>query len=120
MSEDHVAVHSVWYRHKVVLLVSGSIMVALLLVMVSLALYASSGTAQLDLSRPGFKSVQSQLDKSDSFEGFSADGPVNKQVIDDFERLYQKQKKTVDSTDVFSGSALEPQALGIDAPGADE
>lgn len=121
MSEDQAPVHAAWYRQRVVLFVSGSIVIALLLVTVSLALYASSGAAQLDLSRPGFKSAQSQLDQSSgSFESFPASGPVNKQTIEEFERIYQKQKKAVDNADVFSSSALEPQTLGIDAPGADE
>ncbi len=120
MSEDQKPIHVAWYRQGIVLFVSGGIVIALLLVTVSLALYASSGAAQLDLSRPGFKSAQSQLDQSGSFESFPASGPVNRQVIEDFERIYQKQKKLVDSTDVFSGSALEPQTLGIDAPDANE
>lgn len=120
MSEDQPVVHVSWYRQKVVLFITGSIIVALLLVIVSMALYASSGAAQLDLSRPGYKSVQSQLDQSENFEGYPASGPVNKQVIEDFNKTYQKQTRSVDNTEVFSGSALDAQSLGIDAPSADE
>lgn len=123
MSEEPVLpiVRQSWYRRQIVLFISGSIVVAFILVVISMALYASSGAAQLDLSRPGYKSVQSQLDQSDdSFESFPATGSVDKKVIDDFQKQYQKQIKSVNSTDAFSPSALDPQSLGIDAPGADQ
>lgn len=122
MSEENTMDNKrpVWYRQKVVLFVSGSIIIALLLVVVSLALYASSGAAQLDLSRPGYKSVQSQVDQAGSFESFSASGPVNRKVIEEFEKSFEKQIKSVDGTDVFSPSTLDDQTLGIDAPPVSE
>lgn len=109
-----------WYRHELILFIGGSVVVAFLLVLVSMAIYASSGAAQLDLSRPGYKSVQSQLDQSDTFQAFSADGTVNKNDLDQFQRLYQKQVKSVNDSDVYTNSALDDQALGIDAPAAGE
>jgi hypothetical protein len=125
MSEEPTHEHAVkvipWYRHSIVVFVSGSIVIALLLVTISMALYASSGAAQLDLSRPGYKSVQSKVDQSSGrFESFSSDGQVNKKVVEEFETMYKKQTKSVDSANTLSSSALDDQALGIDAPGADE
>ena len=91
---------------------------ALLLVLVSMALYASSGAAQLDLSRPGYKSVQDQVNQSDTFESFPSSGSVTNKTIDEFLNLYNKQVRPVDNIEVFSTSALGEQALGIDAPSA--
>lgn len=109
------AVHIPWYRHRLLHLVVGSVMIAFLLVLVAMALYASSGSAQLDLSRPGFKSVQDKVDAT-VFESFPASGEVNAEVLDEFLELYDKQTKRVDSTDAFSKNALKNEALGIDAP----
>lgn len=109
-------VSRVWYRHQLVFFIGGSIIVALMLVLVSMALYVSSGAAQLDLSRPGYKSVQNQLDQSDTFESFPSSGAVTGKTLDDFLKLYQKQVKPVDNSDVFSPNALDEQALGIDDP----
>ena len=124
MSEEEPVqstVRPAWYRRQIVLFIGTSIVIALILVVVSMALYASSGAAQLDLSRPGYTSVQSQLDQSDdSFESFPSTGAVNKKVIDEFQKQYQKQIKSVNSTDAFSPSPLDPQSLGIDAPGSDQ
>ncbi len=126
MSDDPLTVpgepteHRPFYRHRFTLFVASSIVVAIILVLVSMALYASSGAAQLDLSRPGYKSVQNKVDQSDTFESFPANGSVNTSTLDQFQKLFQKQVKPVDSSDVFNASALDDQALGIDAPGADE
>jgi len=103
-----------WYRKELVLFIATSLVIALALVLVSMALYASSGAAQLDLSRPGYKSVQSELDQSDNFEGFPATGAVNKDTLDKFQQLYDKQTKLVTDTDVFSPSVLDDSALGLD------
>ena len=74
---EHEIVHVPWRKNQLVVFVSGSIVVALILVVVSMALYASSGAAQLDLSRPGYQSVQDKVDRTDTFQSFSANGPVN-------------------------------------------
>ncbi|MDB5177374.1 MAG: divTM7 [Candidatus Saccharibacteria bacterium] len=117
--EQH-PVYIPWYRQQMVLFVAGSITAALFLVFVSMALYVSSGAAQLDLSRPGYQSVQNKVEQSDTFESFPATGSVDKKTIDDFQKLYDKQTKQVDSSDAFSSSALDAQTLGIDAPAAGE
>lgn len=120
MSEDEIIHEHVgpvpWYRRQLLIFISCSIVVAFLLVLVSMALYASSGAAQLDLSRPGYRSVQNRVDQKDTFESFPADGTVTKETIEQFLNLYQKQVKPVNNADVFSPDALDDQALGIDSP----
>ena len=109
-----------WYRRELVFFIAGSIVVAFLLVVVSMALYTSSGASLLDLSRPGYKSVQSEVDRSNSFEAFSADGPVTKDSLEQFKKSYQKQIKPVSSSSDFDATALAEQSLGIDEPPAGE
>lgn len=105
-----------WYRNKLLHLVIISVTVAMLLVLVAMALYETSGTEQLDLSRPGYKSVQGQVNQSDLFAGFPATGPVDREVIEDFLELYDKQTSRVNNNEVFQGTALSDEALQIDAP----
>jgi hypothetical protein len=107
-----------WYRQQLILFIFGSIVIALMLVALSLAMYASSGAAQLDLSRPGYKSVQNEVDQSDSFQSFPADGPVSKNALDQFQKLYDKQTKLVQG-EAYNSSALDDSLLGIDAPTVD-
>lgn len=107
-------------RQRFVVFIVASIIVAMTLVVVSMGLYASSGAAQLDLSRPGYQSVQDKLGRSDTFESFSATGPVNNQTIDQFLNLYDRQVKPVEGTNPFSSEPLSDHALGIDAVPADQ
>jgi len=115
MTEDMAEKNTLsrWAEHRFLLLVAGTIVVSLFLVGVALALYASSGTAQLDLSRPGYKSVRDQAVKSDTFDGFPTSGPIDKGSIDQFRTLYQKEAGQLDESS-FGGSVMSDQALSID------
>ena len=108
-----------FFRRPIILFMSGSILIAFTLVLVSMALYNSSGAAQLDLSRPGYKSVQGQVERTDTFESFPATGQVTNSVLDQFQKLFDRQVKPVVNEDAFNSAALDDQALGIDAPSAD-
>jgi uncharacterized iron-regulated membrane protein len=112
--ENHAATS--WGQHRFMLLVGGTILISLFLVGVALALYASSGAAQLDLSRPGYTSVRDQVSRSESFDKYSATGPINKQTLDQFRTLYTKQAEQATSVDSFGGNVISDQTLAIDPP----
>jgi len=108
-----------WEQHRFLLLVAATILISLFLVGVSLAMYASSGAAQLDLSRPGYTSVRDKAPRSDSFNGFPSTGPIDKEAIEQFRKLYDKQSQKATSVDSFGGTVMSDQALSLDAPAAD-
>lgn len=108
------------HKNRLVLFVATSVIIALVLVGISMVLYVSSGAIQLDASRPGVKSVTDQVDQSDSFKGFPATGNVDKKTLDQFRKLYDEQVKGVTASDAFNARVLGDEALGIDAPGADQ
>lgn len=111
LNEDQV---TFWGQHRLLLLIVLSIVIALVLVTISMALYNSSGAAQLDLSRPGVKAVTSQVVKNDGdFQDYSASGPLDANAINDFRSIYDKQATEAKAVDAFSGDPLEPEALGI-------
>ncbi len=123
MTEDATAVtehKKHWFQARIVLFVGSSIVIALVLVSVSMALYASSGAAQLDLSRPGFQAVQSQVERSSTFKSFPASGKVDNETIEQFKALYEEQVKQVTANDAFNPSVLDEHTLGIGAPAATE
>lgn len=104
-------------KHTFLIFITLSIAVACVIVAVSMAMYNSSGAAQLDLSRPGYKSVRSQAGKNDGdFQIFSASGPISKDVINDFKSIYAKQAQKIKAVDAFGGDPLSPEALGLSAP----
>lgn len=105
-----------WQRHRFLVLIGGTIVISLFLVGVALALYASSGAAQLDLSRPGYVSVRQQAVQSDSFAGFPSSGPVTKDTLDQFRTMYQKQATQATNVDSFGGDPLSDKSLSIGDP----
>lgn len=107
-----------WREHKFLLLVGATIVMALILVGVAMGMYASSGAAQLDLSRPGYQAVVEQADRNETLSAFPATGEITKENLEQFRKLYDAQSKRVIDYESFGGDPLSDQALGIDAPAA--
>lgn len=106
-----------WSQHRFLILVGATIAIALVLVSISMTLYATSGAAQLDLSRPGYKSVTSQAITSDaSFKNYPTTGKLDDQAISQFKTLYDTQAAKVIAVDAFAGDPLNPDSLQISAP----
>jgi hypothetical protein len=103
---------SFWDQHRFLLLVGITIVVAMILVSVSLVIYNLSGAAQLDLSRPDYRSVTSQATNDESsFENYAASGTVNTTTINEFKTLYAKQVNKAKAVDAFSGDPLNSETL---------
>jgi hypothetical protein len=105
-----------WEKHRFLLMVGASIVIALLLVAVSMKLYESSGAAQLDLSRPGYEHVSEKVAQSEVFKGFPATGEINQEAIDDFRAMYEKRAIQATDVDSFGGDVMSDAALSIDEP----
>jgi hypothetical protein len=107
-----------WQQHKFMVLVGMTIVTSLLLVVVSLYLYRSSGAEQLDLSRPGYEAVREQASQNDlnDFTSFPSTGPLDKDAIGTFRSLYDEQLKQATALNSFGGEVMSDSALSIDAP----
>lgn len=102
--------------HPFILMISIVIGISLFLVYVALSLYQSSGTLQLDLSRPGYDSAREEAIKdTEVFKGFSAEGTIDKEALAEFDKLYREKaaEALIDIGD-FSGDALSDSALTLD------
>ena len=115
MDDDRIPLTR-WQQHRFMLLIGATIVIALFLVSVALALYASSGAAQLDLSRPGYVSVREQASRSDEFDSFPATGAINKDLLNQFRKLYDTQAERATNVDSFGGNVMDDQTLSLDAP----
>jgi ABC-type Na+ efflux pump permease subunit len=102
---------SYWARHRFLLLIILTIVVALVLTTISLVMYNVSGTAQLDLSRPGYKSVSDKVESNRSTVEYAAFGPVNKTTVEEFIKIYEEQAKKAKAVDAFNGDPLNPEVL---------
>lgn len=107
------AIMSRWEKHRFLALVAGVILIALFLVSVALSLYNSSGAAQLDLSRPGYKDVRDLAKRDTTSKSFPASGTLDKEALDLFSKLYGEQSSKVTSSATFDESALSAESLQL-------
>ena len=105
-----------WGRHRLTLLLIITFIVAIILTSVSMTLYSISGAAQLDLSRPGYQSVSSQVDTETQIDTYGSSGSVNQNTIQEFMNLYDKQAEKAKAVDAFNGDPLNPEVLLPSAP----
>lgn len=123
IEETHILdgqAESSWSQHRFLIMIGSVVAISLFLVGVGLALYSSSGAAQLDLSRPGYATVRSEATKAaDKYEGFSATGPIDQEALKQFRKLFDEQSSSATNFDAFANDVLSDSALKIDSPSAD-
>lgn len=100
-------------RHLFGFMIIGSILTAVLLVIISMALYYWSGASQLDLSSPSYVDVRNQIDSSNDSVQYSNTGKINSNAISDFKTLFNQKVEKAKSVDAFSGDPLNPESLGM-------
>ncbi len=105
-----------WGRHRFSLLLILTLVIAFILTVVSMTIYNSSGAAQLDLSRPGYKSVSDKIEKDVKIVEYGTTGAVNKDSIQEFITLYDEQAKKAKAVDAFNGDPLNPEVLQFGTP----
>lgn len=119
MSEEQLIVDArdmpFWRQHKFMVLVAATIAISLVLVGVAMALYSSSGAAQLDLSRPGYVTTQDKSSQPAEFNGYDSVGDINSVTLDEFRQLYSAKVKEATGTQRFGGAVLSDENLGINA-----
>lgn len=103
---------SFWAQHRFLVLIGLTIVISLVLVAVGLVIYNVSGAAQLDLSRPDYKSVSSQVvDDVDIIDDYSSTGAINTVTITQFKELFDEQATSASAIDAFGGDPLDPEVL---------
>lgn len=100
-----------WGEHRLVVLLIGTLGIAMILTTISVIIYNTSGAAQLDLSRPGYLSVSDQVEHDTTVGDYSASGPVNTETIKEFIELYDEQAEKAKAVDAFNGDPLNPELL---------
>lgn len=107
---------SFWDRHRISLLLILTVGITIVMTSVSVIIYNSTGAAQLDLSRPGYRSVSGKVEKTDAIDTYSSSGPVNKDTVTEFMKLYDAQAQKAKAVDAFNGDPLNPEVLEFGVP----
>lgn len=109
INQTEISQHS---GRRFMLLMIISISLALILTLASIIIYYKSGSAQLDLSRPGYKEVRSQVvTRDDNLTDIPTIGPANQAFIEDFKILYDQQVEKIKLVEAFASDPLNPDVL---------
>lgn len=104
-------------RWRFALFLLATLLVTVLLTIISYTLYVVSGTAQLDLSRPGYKQALSEVAPANTNAySFSATGPIDKSALDEFKDKYDALVDKTKDYSAFDPGALSDEQLNLAAP----
>lgn len=98
-------------RHRFFLLVLITIVISITMTVVALVMYNVSGSAQLDLSRPGYQSVSDKVEREEPSREFNSFGPVTRETLEDFMKLFTESSNRAKAVDAFNGDPLNPETL---------
>ena len=105
-----------WQHSRLYALLAGVIVIALILVSVAMSIYNSSGAAQIDMSRPGFSSVQNKVKEDTSTQSFPASGQFDQQAFKDFYKMYDERVTALDSINAYDPAATENDSYTLLPP----
>ena len=107
---------ALWFKqHPFSLFIFVAIFVTVVMTSVSMWLYKSSGAANLDLSRPGYESVRTEVqDDNTATQPYSATGDLDSNSISDFRNRYQKIIDKLGKTSNYDESDMTDANLGLD------
>ncbi len=98
-------------KHQLTIAIILVVIVAIIMTAVSLSLYVSSGTLQLDLSRPGYESARKELIKPEDKTDYATNGSVNKQALDAYQKLFDAQRTELNRIGKFKDLGLSDDTL---------
>lgn len=101
---------TVLQKHRFFLLIAIVIAISCAMIAIGMYIYNTSGAAQVDLSRPGYKSVRSEAKRDSADDSFPATGPLDDQAFDSFNKMYSNHARQVVGVDSFDPSALDAAA----------
>ena len=104
---------SVWQRHRFFVLIAGVIVVSFILIGIGMYIYNTSGAAQVDLSRPGYKSVQAEASRQGVTDAYSATGDLTSDDFDNFNEMYNDHSRHVIGVDSFDPEPLADDTLQL-------
>lgn len=102
-------------KHRLGCFTTGCVVVALAMTTLSLRIYQMSGAIQLDLSRPGYEKVRTQVKKEADDHPFSSTGPLDNAAVQDFDSRIDKYRKELQELGTFDQQQLSDENLGLTA-----
>lgn len=100
-------------RHRFMMAIVLTVVIACIMTAISLSLYVSSGTLQLDLSRPGYESARKELIKPEDKKDFAINGAIDKQALEEYQKQFDTQRAELNRIGKFKDHGLSDDSLTL-------
>lgn len=101
-------------RHSLLIFLMAVVGLAVVMVLISMRVYYTSKAYQLDLSRPEYKAVRSQIARDpENKDIFASQGEITEDVLNDFLERYKTEVNPVRENPAFAKDVLSDEQLGL-------
>lgn len=80
---------------------------------ISLELYRRSGAMKLDMSRPGYEKVRTEVEKSSDDQPYDSNGALTEEAVRDFENRVKKYQGELDNLGEYDNSIISDESLNL-------
>jgi len=100
-------------NYRFAVMVSLTVLLVILFTGISVWIYVYSGAINIDLSRPGYEKVREDTVEKDQKSEFQTNGPINGEVVNDFNDRLDTLKNETNKMNNFSNNVMSDKALDI-------
>lgn len=100
--------------HQFPAMLTAVLLVTALLTLLNIVIYTRSGTVNIDLSRPGYETARQNVSENVTETDFAPNGPITKEVRDDFIERLEKLQTEMSQMNDFAGDSLSDKALNLE------
>lgn len=92
------------------------ILIATVMTLISLELYRRSGAMKLDMSRPGYEKVRTEVEKSSDDQPYDSSGALTEEAVQDFEDRVKKYRGELEGLGQYDNSIISDENLDLVNP----
>ena len=92
------------------------ILIATVMTLISLELYRRSGAMKLDMSRPGYEKVRTEVEKSSDDQPYDSSGALTEEAVQDFEDRVKKYQGELEGLGQYDNSIISDENLDLVNP----
>ena len=110
------SIRQVLGTHQFACFITLCVVIAGVMTVISLELYRRSGAMKLDMSRPGYEKVRTEVEKSSDDQPYDSSGALTYEALQDFESRVKKYQDELDNLGQYDNSIISDESLNLVNP----
>ena len=110
------SIRQVLGAHQFACFITLCVVIAGVMTVISLELYRRSGAMKLDMSRPGYEKVRTEVEKSSDDQPYDSSGALTDEALQDFENRIKKYRDELDNLGQYDNSIISDESLNLVNP----